>query len=34
VKYARKLTVKSSSRPKYLRARDRAGNYSRWRTLR
>jgi hypothetical protein len=31
VKYKRKLTVKSAKRPKYVRAKDRAGNYSRWR---
>jgi hypothetical protein len=34
LKYRRKLTVKSAKRPKYLRARDRAGNYSKWKKLR
>jgi hypothetical protein len=34
VKYKRKLTVKSAKRPKFVRAKDRAGNYSRWRKLR
>jgi hypothetical protein len=32
--YKRKLTVRLATRPKYLRARDRAGNFSRWRRLR
>jgi PKD repeat protein len=34
VKYKRKLKVKSPSRPKFLRAKDRAGNYSPWKKLR
>jgi hypothetical protein len=34
LRYRRKLTVKSAARPKWVRARDRAGNYSRWRRLR
>jgi hypothetical protein len=34
LKYKRKLTVKSAKRPKFVRARDKAGNYSRWRKLR
>jgi hypothetical protein len=32
--YKRKLTVKSAKRPRWIRARDRAGNYSRWRKAR
>ena len=34
IRYKRKLTVKSAKRPKFVRAKDRAGNYSRWRKLR
>ena len=34
LKYKRKLTVKSAKRPKFLRARDKAGNFSRWKKLR
>jgi hypothetical protein len=34
LKYKRKLTVKSAQRPKWVRARDKAGNYSRWRKAR
>ncbi|MEA2492126.1 MAG: hypothetical protein QOJ29_37, partial [Thermoleophilaceae bacterium] len=34
LKYKQKLTVKSAKRPKWVRARDRAGNYSRWRKAR
>jgi hypothetical protein len=34
LKYKRKLTVKLAARPKFVRARDRAGNYSPWRKLR
>ena len=34
LKYRTKLTVKLGSRPKFLRARDRAGNFSPWKTLR
>jgi hypothetical protein len=33
LKYRKKLTVKSAKRPKFVRARDRAGNYSKWRRL-
>jgi len=29
--YKTRLTVKSATRPKYVRARDRAGNFSKWR---
>jgi hypothetical protein len=32
--YKRKLTVKLASRPKFLRAKDKAGNYSGWRRVR
>jgi hypothetical protein len=32
--YKRKLTVTSTTRPKYLRARDRAGNFSGWKKIR
>ena len=34
LKYKRKFTVRSAKKPKFLRARDRAGNYSKWRKLR
>jgi hypothetical protein len=34
LRYKRKLTVKSAKRPKWVRARDRAGNYSKWRKAR
>jgi hypothetical protein len=34
LKYKRKLTVRLATRPKFVRARDRAGNYSRWHKLR
>src|SRR6185312_7296172 len=34
LKYKKKLTVKSATRPRFIRARDRAKNYSRWRKLR
>jgi hypothetical protein len=34
LKYKRKFTIRSAKRPKFLRARDRAGNYSKWRKLR
>jgi hypothetical protein len=34
LKYKKKLTVKSAKRPKWVRARDKAGNYSRWRKAR
>ena len=34
IRYRRKLTVRAASRPKFLRARDRAGNFSRWKKLR
>lgn len=34
IKYKRKLRVRSAKRPRWLRARDRAGNWSRWKTLR
>ena len=30
LKYKRRLTVKSAKRPRWLRARDRAGNWSKW----
>jgi hypothetical protein len=32
--YKRKLTVRAVKRPRWVRARDRAGNYSRWRKAR
>jgi hypothetical protein len=34
LRYKRKLTVKSAKRPAWVRARDRAGNYSKWRKAR
>jgi hypothetical protein len=34
LKYASTLTVKSAKRPKYVRARDKAGNFSKWKTAR
>jgi hypothetical protein len=34
VKYKRRLTVKSKTRPAWLRAQDRAGNWSKWRKTR
>jgi hypothetical protein len=34
IKYKRKLKVKSAKRPRWLRARDRAGNWSKWKQLR
>jgi hypothetical protein len=34
IRYKRKLKVKSASRPGWLRARDRAGNWSKWKKLR
>ena len=34
IRYKRRLTVKAAQRPKFLRARDRAGNFSRWKKLR
>jgi hypothetical protein len=34
IAYKRRLTVKLGSRPKFLRARDRAGNFSAWKKLR
>jgi hypothetical protein len=34
IKYKTKVSVKLASRPKFLRARDRAGNYSKWKQLR
>jgi PKD domain/Beta-propeller repeat len=34
LKYKTKFTIRSAKRPKFLRARDRAGNYSKWRKLR
>jgi hypothetical protein len=34
LKYTRTLKAKAAKRPKFLRARDRAGNYSKWRRLR
>ena len=32
--YKRKLTVRSAKRPKWVRARDKAGNFSRWKRAR
>ncbi|MEA2492535.1 MAG: hypothetical protein QOJ29_446 [Thermoleophilaceae bacterium] len=34
LKYKRKLSVKSATRPRFLRARDHAGNFSGWKKLR
>jgi len=34
LKYARKLKLKSAARPKFVRARDRAGNLSPWKKIR
>ncbi|MEA2492219.1 MAG: hypothetical protein QOJ29_130, partial [Thermoleophilaceae bacterium] len=34
IAYTTKLTVRSAGRPKYLRAQDRAGNFSAWKKLR
>ena len=34
LRYKRRLTVRSAKRPRFVRARDRAGNYSRWRRAR
>jgi hypothetical protein len=34
IKYKTKVSVKLASRPKFLRARDRAGNFSKWKKLR
>ncbi len=34
LRYKKKLTVSSATRPRFARARDRAGNYSRWRKVR
>lgn len=34
LKYKTKFTVRSAKKPNFLRARDRAGNYSKWRKLR
>jgi hypothetical protein len=34
LKYKRKLTVKSAKKPKWARARDRAGNWSKWKKMR
>ena len=33
LKYAKKVTAKLASRPKFIRAKDRAGNYSGWKKL-
>ena len=33
-RYKRRLTVRSAKRPRWIRARDRAGNYSKWRRAR
>jgi hypothetical protein len=32
--YKRKLSLKGAAKPKFLRARDRAGNLSSWKKLR
>jgi hypothetical protein len=34
LKYKKKLTLKAAAKPKWVRARDRAGNLSRWRKVR
>jgi hypothetical protein len=34
LKYKRRLTVKLGTRPKFIRARDRAGNFSAWKKVR
>ena len=34
LKYKTKLVVKSAKRPKWVRARDRAGNWSKWKLAR
>ena len=34
IAYKTKVKVKSAKRPKFLRARDRAGNFSKWKKLR
>ena len=34
LKYRSRLTVRAAARPKFVRARDRAGNYSAWKKLR
>jgi hypothetical protein len=34
LRYAKKLTIKSATRPKYIRARDKAGNFSAWKKAR
>jgi hypothetical protein len=34
IKYKTKVKAKLAKRPKFLRARDRAGNYSKWKKLR
>lgn len=34
IKYKRKLSVRAGARPRFVRARDRAGNFSKWRKLR
>jgi hypothetical protein len=34
LKYKKTVTVKLAARPKFLRARDRAGNFSKWKKLR
>ena len=32
--YKRKLTLRSATRPKYMRAKDKAGNFSGWKKAR
>jgi len=34
IRYKRKLTVRAAKRPRFIRARDRAGNFSKWKKLR
>jgi hypothetical protein len=34
LKYKKKFTVKAAKRPKWVRARDRAGNWSKWKKAR